>query len=213
MVLVVRSLARNFCFSCGGHGVTTEWNIYTKTSFKRRKSRTARSTLRELKPFSFTSFASSVDVNVLQHVDRRAKLSERVAVFMENGRHFGFFSGCAAQDVRATIRRDPLDLSIRSFLTFLHYGLEEVERHLLWRFHNKIQRKSWSNEPPKLLACIRFLYKVVHKIGHLRKFNCAREIECTFFTAWIMFMKFGTLVNHVHGSKTVSQTFNFCLWT
>ena len=34
-VLVVRSLARRFCFSCGGHGVTTEWNIYTKTSFKR----------------------------------------------------------------------------------------------------------------------------------------------------------------------------------
>ena len=41
-VLVARSLARRFCFSCGGHGVTTEWNIYTKTSFKRRKSRSAR---------------------------------------------------------------------------------------------------------------------------------------------------------------------------
>ena len=41
-VLVVRSLARRFCFSCWGHGVTTEWNIYTKTSFKRRKSRSAR---------------------------------------------------------------------------------------------------------------------------------------------------------------------------
>ena len=31
--------------------------------------------------------------------------------------------------------------------------------------------------PPKLLARIRFLYKVVHKIGRLRKFNRAREIE------------------------------------
>ena len=28
------------------------------------------------------------------------KLSERVAVSMENGRHFGFLSGCAAHDVR-----------------------------------------------------------------------------------------------------------------
>ena len=31
--------------------------------------------------------------------------------------------------------------------------------------------------PPKLLACIGFLYKVVHKIGRLRKFNRSREIE------------------------------------
>ena len=47
--------------------------------------------------------------------------------------------------------------------------------------HKKIQRKSWSNVLPKLLACIRFLYKVVHKIGRLRKFNRAREIEFNFF--------------------------------
>ena len=31
--------------------------------------------------------------------------------------------------------------------------------------------------PPKLLTCIRFLYKVVHKNGRLRKFNRSREIE------------------------------------
>ena len=37
--------------------------------------------------------------------------------------------------------------------------------------------------PPKLLACIRFLYKVVHKIGRLQKFNRAREIEFNLFTA------------------------------
>ena len=41
-------------------------------------------------------------------------------------------------------------------LTFLHHGTEEVERHLLWEFHKKIQRKSWSNVSPKLLACMRF---------------------------------------------------------
>ena len=45
------------------------------------------------------------------------------------------------------------------------------------KIRKQIQRKSWSNVPPKLLACIRFLYKVVHKIGRLRKFNRAREIE------------------------------------
>ena len=70
----------------------------------------------------------------------------------------------------------PLDLSFWSFLTFLHHGIEEVERHLLWKFYKKIRRKSWSNVPPKLVACIGFLYKVVHKIGRLRKFNRSRGI-------------------------------------
>ena len=70
----------------------------------------------------------------------------------------------------------PLDLSFWSFLTFLHHGIEEVERHLLWKFYKKIRRKSWLNVPPKLVACIGFLYKVVHKIGRLRKFNRSRGI-------------------------------------
>ena len=63
--------------------------------------------------------------------------------------------------------------------------------------------------PPKLLACIRFLYKVVHKIGRLRKFNRSREIEFNFFTAWTIFMKLGTLVHHVYGYKTLPQIFSF----
>ena len=46
---------------------------------------------------------------------------------------------------------------------FLHYRIEEVERHLLWKFHKKNQRKSWSNVPPKLLACIRFHTKLYTK--------------------------------------------------
>ena len=37
------------------------------------------------------------------------------------------------------------------FETFLHHGIDKVERHLLWKFHKKIQRKSWSNVPPNLL--------------------------------------------------------------
>ena len=60
---------------------------------------------------------------------------------------------------------------------------------------------------PKLLARIRFLYKVVHKIGRLRKFNHAREIEFNFFTAWTILMKLGTLVHHVHVYKTLPQIF------
>ena len=90
---------------------------------------------------------------------------------------------------------------------FLHHGIQNVERHLLWKFHEKIQRKSWSNVPPKLGACIRFLNKVVHKIGRLRKFNRSREIEFNFFTAWTIFMKLGTLVHYVYGYKTLPQIF------
>ena len=71
----------------------------------------------------------------------------------------------------------------------------------------KIQRKSWSNLPPKLGACIRFLYKVVHKIGRLRKFNSSREIEVNFFTAWTNFMKLGTLVHHIYGYNSLPQIF------
>ena len=106
-------------------------------------------------------------------------------------------------------RKDPppLDLGFWSFLTFLHHGIEKVERHLLWKFHESIQRKRWSNVPPKLLACIGFLYKVVHKNGRLRKFNRSREIEFNFFTAWTTFMKLGTLVHHVHSYKTMPQNF------
>ena len=61
--------------------------------------------------------------------------------------------------------------------------------------------------PPKLLACIGFLYKVVHKIGRLRKFNRAREIEFNFLTAWTISMKFGTLVQHAPGYKTIASDF------
>ena len=81
-------------------------------------------------------------------------------------------------------------------------------------FTKKFEAKlNWSNVPPKLLACVRFLYKVVHKIGRLWMFNRAREIEFNFFTVWTIFMKLGTGVRHIHGYKMLPQIFNFCLWT
>ena len=53
-----------------------------------------------------------------------------------------------------------------------------------------------------MFACIGFLYKVVLKIGRLRKFNRSREIEFNFLTAWTVSMKFGTLVEHAPGYKS-----------
>ena len=89
------------------------------------------------------------------------------------------------------------------FVPSYRKGREASSVKISW----KIQRKSWSNVPPKLLAYIRFLYKVVHRIGHLRKFNRAREIEFNFFTAWTIFIKLGTLVHHVNGYKSVASDF------
>ena len=50
------------------------------------------------------------------------------------------------------------------------------------------------------------LYKVVLKIGRLRKFNRAREIKFNFFTLYTISMQ---LIHHVPGYKTVPQIFNF----
>ena len=55
--------------------------------------------------------------------------------------------------------------------------------------------------PPKLLACVRFPHKVVHKICHLRKLNRSREIEYNFLTALTFSMKFGTLVQYAPGLR------------
>ena len=53
----------------------------------------------------------------------------------------------------------------------------------------KIQRKSWSNVPPRLLVCTvdRISYKVVHKIGRLNP--KVRKIKINFLTAWNISMK------------------------
>ena len=112
-------------------------------------------------------------------------------------------------------RQDPLDFSFWSFgFTFLHHGIDEVERHLLWTFQKKNQRKIWANVPPKLLACLRFLYKVVHKICCLRKFNRAQKIELNFF------YRLDYLYETWHPCSScswlqpfASYFFNFCLGT
>ena len=106
--------------------------------------------------------------NTLQILNARHSLQgmeSTIVVLKRKGRQ-----SCLRQDP------PPLDLSFWSFLTFLHHGIQEVERHLLWKFHKKIRRKRWSNVRPKLVACIGFLYKVVHTIGRLRKFNRSRGI-------------------------------------
>ena len=112
------------------------------------------------------------------------------------------------------LRQDPpLDLSFWSFLTFLHHGIEEVERHLLWKFHKQIQRKSWSNVPPKLVACIRFLYKVVHKTAVSESSIALARLNLTFFPPGLSLWNLPHLFIMFMATKPCLRFFNFCLGT
>ena len=51
--------------------------------------------------------------------------------------------------------------------------------------------------PRKLLVSLGFLYKVVHKIGRLRKFNRSREIELNFLTAWTTYLILSSSRQHL----------------
>ena len=110
----------------------------------------------------------------------------------------------------SVISIDVTGVSLSLLLTKVTHAQYRIFRKRFRASYNKkIQKKSWSLVPPKLLACIRFLYKVVdlHKIGRLQKSNHARESEFNFFIAWTIFMKLGTLVYHVHGYKMKPQIF------
>ena len=86
-------------------------------------------------------------------------------------------------------------------LTFLHLGIEEVERQVLLKFHKKIQREGWSNMSPKLLAFIRLYTKLYTKtaVSESIKFNRAREIEFNFFYR----------LDYLYETWT---TYSSCLW-
>ena len=115
--------------------------------------------------------------------------------------------------INAILRQDPLDLGFWSFLTFLHRGIEKVERHLLWKCHKKIQRKSWSNMPPKLLACIRFLYKVVHKTAVSESSIALARLNLTFLPLGLSLWNLAHLFIMFMATNSCLRFFNFCLGT
>ena len=103
------------------------------------------------------------------------------------------------------LRQDPLNLSFWSFLTFVHHGIEDVERHLLWSFYKQIQRKSWSNVPPKLLACIRFLCKVVHKTAVSESSIAFARLNLTFLPLGLSWWNFAHLFIMFVATKVASD--------
>ena len=103
----------------------------------------------------------------------------------------------------------PLVLSSWSFLTFVHHGIDEVEKHLLWKFHKKIHRKSWPNVQPKLLACLRFLCKVVHKISRLKSSIALGRLNLTFLPLGLSLWNLAHLFIMFLATKRCIR-FNFC---
>ena len=62
--------------------------------------------------------------------------------------------------LRFALRQDPsLDLGFWSVLTFLHYGIEEAERHLLWRPHKKFREKVGQIYHRSCLSVLGFIQK------------------------------------------------------
>ena len=104
----------------------------------------------------------------------------------------------------------PLDLSF--WLTFLHHGIEKVERYLLWKFHEIIQRKSWSM-CHRSWALAYGLYKVVHKIGRLRKLIALARLNLTFLPLGLSFWNLAHLFIMFMATKPCLRFFNFCLGT
>ena len=112
----------------------------------------------------------------------------------------------------ATLRQDPLIWVFGHFFDFfaLWYrrGREASSVKILYK-----KFESWSNVPPKLLACIGFPYKVVHKIGHLRKFNRSREIEFNFLPLGLSPWNLAHLFSMLLATEVSLRFFNFCLGT
>ena len=107
----------------------------------------------------------------------------------------------------------PLIWVFGNFRLFLHHGIEKVERHLLWKFHKKIQRKNWSNVPPKFLACLRFLHKVVHKTFVSENSIAPRRLNLIFYRLDYLYETWHTCSSCSWLQNNASNYFNFCLGT
>ena len=111
--------------------------------------------------------------------------------------------------LRTKWRQDPLDLSFWSFLTFFHHGIEEVERNFLWKYSKKIQRKSWSNVPPKLLACIVFHTKLNTKTTVSENSIALGRLNLTFLSLGLSLWNLAHLFTMFMATKSLAHTFYF----
>ena len=80
-------------------------------------------------------------VVVLSFLFTRLSLIFNTTLFMKRGLSISkTFKHCLKLHFLGAkvFKAGPLDLSFWSVLTFLHHGIEEIKRHLLWKCHKKI---------------------------------------------------------------------------
>ena len=91
---------------------------------------------------------------------------------------------------------------------FGHFWLFCITEENIWCENCiKIQRKSWSNVPPKLLACSMHNYSFFTKLYTNRPSPKVRSRDWSQIPAWKISMTLSTLVHRVHGYKSLLQSF------
>ena len=87
------------------------------------------------------------------------------------------------------LKAGPLDLSFWSFLTFLHHGIEKVERHLLWKLHNVIA---------EIFVRVKVSYSSVCRLSYATNFRTATVVSDTLVCVYAFHM----LLNFVLSAKS-----------
>ena len=122
--------------------------------------------------------------------------------------HAIIHSGPAQVLVSSWMQDHPLDLSFWSFLTFLHHGIEKVERHLLWNFIKKFERKVGQMCHRSCLLTRSFYTKLYTKSAVSESSIALGRLNLTFFTAWTNFMKLGKTCSSCSISSWLSELFS-----
>ena len=86
-----------------------------------------------------------------------------------------------------------LEIGLLTKITFCLFLKFLLNRIFWWKPCEKIQRRSWYKMPSKLLGCIGFLYKVVHKTGRFSVFISTFSFPFNFPTGNALVLEFGTL--------------------
>ena len=98
------------------------------------------------------------------------------------------------------------------FLTFLHHGIEEVERHLLVKISQENSKEKLVKLCHQSCSLALDFYTKLYTKSAVSESSIAIALgglNLPFFIAWTIFMKIGKLVHHVYGYKALPQIFSF----
>ena len=115
--------------------------------------------------------------------------------------------------LKESLRQDPLDLSFWSFLTFLHHGIEEGERHHLWKFHKKFKGKVGQMCHQSCSLALGFYTKLFTKSAVSESSIALGRLNLTFLSLGLSLWNLAHLFIMFMATKRCLRFFNFCLGT